>query len=59
MLVVLLLVPVVHDGVAVGAAVPDAEGSSDDRVGRLEGDAHAGVEGANAAAPGHLFGRGV
>ena len=46
----------VHDGAAICAAVADAV---TDGVGRLEGDAHAGVEGAHAAAPGHLLGRGV
>ena len=57
----IVLVRLVHDGAAVGAAVADAEGAACDphRVGRLEGDAHAGVEGAHAAAPGHLLGRGV
>ena len=51
--VVLLL----HRVAVGGAAVADAERSGD-RVG-LEGDAHARVERADAAAPRHLLGRGV
>ena len=49
-----LLVVLVHDGAAICAAVADAV---TDGVGRLEGDAHAGVERADAAAPRHLLGR--
>ena len=62
-IVLVALLLMMHDGAAPvgGAAVADAEGAAcdADRVGRLEGDAHAGVEGAHAAAPGHLLGRGV
>ena len=43
-----------HDCAAISAAVADAV---TDGVGRLEGDAHAGVERADAAAPRHLLGR--
>ena len=57
--VVMVLLLLLHRvAVAVGgAAVADAERSGD-RVG-LEGDAHARVERADAAAPRHLLGRGV
>ena len=56
--VVMVLLLLHRVAVAVGgAAVADAERSGD-RVG-LEGDAHARVERADAAAPRHLLGRGV